>query len=72
MLLQSQIYNVDKTVLFLCSVPENTQISKYENLTSGRKINKDRISVLLCANANGLYKLTPVIVGKSCKSRFKK
>lgn len=69
-LLQSQIYNADETGLYWHSVPENTQASKYEKSTSGRKISKDRISILLCANADGLQKLTPVILGKFINLEF--
>lgn len=74
MLLQSQIYNADETGLYWRSVPENTQASKYtyEKSTPGRKISKDRISALLCANADGSHRLTPVIVGKSRNPRVLK
>ncbi|XP_022913914.2 tigger transposable element-derived protein 7-like [Onthophagus taurus] len=69
MLLQSQIYNADETGLLWRALPENTQAFRYETLTTGKKIGKERISALLCANADGSHKLTPVIVGKSRKPR---
>lgn len=72
MLLESQIYNADETALLWRTLPESTQASKYEKSNSGRKISKDRISVLLCANADGSHRLTPVIVGKSRKPRVLK
>lgn len=53
-------------------MPENTQASKYENPTPGREVSKDRILALLCASADGSYKLTPVIVGKTHKPRVLK
>jgi hypothetical protein len=36
---------------------------------SGRKKNKERLSIALCANANGSHKLPPVIIGKYAKPR---
>ncbi|CAG8567290.1 22161_t:CDS:2 [Rhizophagus irregularis] len=37
---------------------------------AGRKVNKERISIALCANADGSHKLKPLIIGKFEKPRY--
>ncbi|CAG8744010.1 21308_t:CDS:2, partial [Dentiscutata erythropus] len=37
---------------------------------SGCKKDKERITIALCANANGLHKLKPLIIGKYAKLQF--
>ncbi|XP_047636693.1 tigger transposable element-derived protein 7 [Phacochoerus africanus] len=61
----AQLYSGDETDLFWKSVPENTQASRKDICLPGRKINKERLSALLCANADGTHKLKSVIIGKS-------
>jgi hypothetical protein len=68
-LLLSQIYNGDKTGLFWRAIPQNTQAYRMDSSTPGRKVNKQRLSALLCANADGSHHLTSVVVGKSAKPR---
>ena len=68
-LLQSQIYNADETGLFWRATPSNTQAHRHEKDVPGRKVAKDRISVLACGNADGSHRLTPMVVGKSKKPR---
>lgn len=68
-LLSCQIYNADETGLIWRSLPENTQAYKNEKSTPGRKISKERISALLCANSEGTHRLTPVIVGTARRPR---
>lgn len=46
-------------------MPENTQRTKKDIFLPGRKINKERLSALLCANADGTHKLKSIIIGKS-------
>ncbi|XP_060870177.1 tigger transposable element-derived protein 7-like [Metopolophium dirhodum] len=50
--------------LYWRALPDSTQASKADKNTPGRKISKDRVSALLCANADGSHMLKPVIVGK--------
>lgn len=66
-----QIYNADETGLFWKAMPKNTQSSKKETHTPGHKINKMRLSALLCANSDGTHKLKSV-VGKSKNPRAMK
>ncbi|XP_072490863.1 tigger transposable element-derived protein 7 [Notamacropus eugenii] len=65
----AQVYNGDETDLFWKSIPENIQANKKDICMPGRKINKERLSALLCANADGTHKLKSVIIGKSKQPR---
>lgn len=57
---------MDETGLLWRSLPNNTQVCKEEK-TPDRKISKDRISVLCCANADGMHRLKLTILGKSAR-----
>ncbi|XP_027967761.1 tigger transposable element-derived protein 7 isoform X2 [Eumetopias jubatus] len=61
----AQLYSGDETDLFWKSMAENIQASRKEICLPGRKINKERLSALLCANADGTHKLKSIIIGKS-------
>ncbi|KAM5199089.1 tigger transposable element-derived protein 7 [Hipposideros larvatus] len=60
-----QLYSVGETDLFWKSLPENTQANRKDICLPGRKINKERLSALLCANADGTHKLKSIVIGKS-------
>ncbi|KAJ8874891.1 hypothetical protein PR048_022781 [Dryococelus australis] len=51
-LTHAQLYNANETGLFWHSLPENTQGLKHEGSVPGRKLSKERLSALLCANAD--------------------
>lgn len=61
----AQLYNEDETDLFWKSMPENTQASRKDICLPGRKINKEQLSALLCANTDGTHKLKSITIGKS-------
>src|SRR6266516_5743718 len=61
-----RIYNMDETGLFYRLEPDRTLATRR---LSGRKKNKERLSVALCANADGSHKLNPLIIGSSAKPR---
>jgi DDE superfamily endonuclease/Tc5 transposase DNA-binding domain len=61
-----RIYNMDETGLFYRLAPDRTLATRQ---LSGHKKNKERLSVALCANADGSHKLNPLIIGKSAKPR---
>uniref|UniRef100_A0ABI7WVL1 Tigger transposable element derived 7 n=1 Tax=Felis catus TaxID=9685 RepID=A0ABI7WVL1_FELCA len=61
----AQLYSGGETDLFWKSMPENIPASRKEICLPGRKINKERLSALLCANADGTHKLKSIIIGKS-------
>jgi len=56
-ILPSQLYNYGETRLFWRTLPDCTQASKAEKNMPGRKISKDQIFALLCANADGSHML---------------
>ena len=68
-LVLGQIYNADETGLYWKATPSNTQAHIHEKNIPGRKVAKDRISVLACANADGSHRLLPMVVGKLKKPR---
>ncbi|XP_063875713.1 tigger transposable element-derived protein 7-like isoform X4 [Scylla paramamosain] len=67
-----QVYNADETSLFWHSLPKNIQAAKDFSSTPGYKTMKERLSILVGANADGSHHLQPVIVGKSKNPRMLK
>lgn len=68
-LLPSQVYNADETGLFYKILPEKTYVAACEKSAPGSKIKKERVSILLCANADASNKITPLVIGKAAKPR---
>ncbi|XP_004484550.1 jerky protein homolog [Dasypus novemcinctus] len=56
-----QFYNADETGLFWCCLPNP---SPQGEPVAGLKQSKDRLTVLMCANAAGSHKIKPLVVGK--------
>ena len=68
-----QVFNCDETGLFWKKMPANTYITKEEKSLPGHKPMKDRLTLLLCANASGDCKVKPLLVYHSDNPRaFKK
>ena len=68
-----QIFNCDETGLFWKRMPNRTYITKDKKSLLGHKPMKDRLTVLLGANASGDMKLKPLLVYHSENPRaFKK
>lgn len=65
----NQIYNADKTGLLWRSLPRRTLVDSYETGPAGYKLNKDRVTVMVCANADGSHKIPLFIIGKSKNPR---
>lgn len=63
----SQMYNADETGLFWCSLPNNTQAIKDEEVIRGKKMSKERVSALCCASADSMHRHKLVVVGKSAR-----
>ena len=61
------MYNADETGLFFKSLPNKTLAAKDDKCIGG-KLSKERLTVLLCANASG-EKLKPLVIGKSKQPR---
>ncbi|GBN52936.1 Tigger transposable element-derived protein 4 [Araneus ventricosus] len=66
---QKDVFNADETGLFYNLLPSKTLAIKSDTCHGGKK-SKVRLTVLLCANADGSEKLPPLIIGKSKKPRF--
>ena len=46
--------------------PDRTLATKH---LTGRKVNKERLSIALCVNTDGSHKLKPLVIGKYQRSR---
>ncbi|XP_069159451.1 tigger transposable element-derived protein 7-like [Procambarus clarkii] len=64
-----QVYNTDETGLYWRSLPEKTLAMRSEGCVPGRKVNKDRLSVMMGVNADSTDRITCAIVGKYKKPR---
>ncbi|XP_050063106.1 tigger transposable element-derived protein 1-like [Aphis gossypii] len=63
-----QVFNADETGLFWKRMPSRTFLSKNEKTAPGFKAAKDRLTLLLCANACG-FMMKPMVVYKSLNPR---
>ncbi|KAM9457481.1 tigger transposable element-derived protein 1-like [Clarias gariepinus] len=71
--LPQQVFNCDETELFWKKMPKNTYLTAEENARPGHRPMKDRLTLLLCANASGDFKVKPLLVYHSENPRaFKK
>ena len=57
-----QVFNCDETGLFWKKMPRRTFITAEEKKLPGHKPMKDRLTLALCANASGDYKVKPLLV----------
>ena len=67
--LPEQVFNADETGLYWKRMPNRTYISKAERSAPGFKVSKDRITLLLCANASGDCMVKPMLVYRSLNPR---
>lgn len=68
-LTKDAIFNADETGLYWKLLPDKTFVHAGESRAPGRKLSKERVTVLLCANSSGSKKLKPLLIGKAKKSR---
>ncbi|XP_029648022.1 jerky protein homolog [Octopus sinensis] len=59
-----QIYNADETCLYWKCLPEKISANSDEANASFSKYNKERLAVLMCANASGQHRLKLLVIGK--------
>lgn len=64
-----QVYNADESGLFWRLLPKKTFVHRAEASAPGRKLAKDRITFMPCANASGTHKLTMLVIGKAKNPR---
>lgn len=57
-----QVFNCDETGLFWKKMPSRTFITKEEKKKPGHKPMKDRLTLLLCSNASGDFRVKPLLV----------
>ena len=67
--LPQQVFNADETGLFWKKMPSRTYITKEEKSLPGHKPMKDRLTLLLCGNASGDFKIKPMLVYHSDNPR---
>ncbi|XP_050338865.1 jerky protein homolog-like [Bactrocera neohumeralis] len=63
------VYNADETGLNWKALPSRSLASHRENAAPGHKVSKDRVTVMVCANANGTHRLPLLLIGKSKNPR---
>jgi hypothetical protein len=60
-----QLYNCDEAALYYKLLPNKSLDLKKAPTKAGMKTNKERVTLLLCANKTGDHKLKPLCIGKS-------
>jgi hypothetical protein len=60
------IYNMDETSLFFRPLPRYSLLMPDEDISTsrGKKKSKDRVSLIVCANAMGTHKIPCTLIGK--------
>jgi hypothetical protein len=60
------VYNMDEIGLFFCLLPRYSLLMPDEDIstTRGKKESKDRVSLIVCANAVGTHKIPCALIGK--------
>lgn len=66
---KDRIYNADETGLNWKALPDKTLASSQFSSAPGHKVSKERITVLVAANASGSHALPLFVIGKSQKPR---
>ena len=66
---RNRIYNADETGLNCKALPDKTLASKTANSAPGHKVSKERVTVLVSANASDSHSLPLFVIGKAQKPR---
>lgn len=64
-----QVYNADESGLLWKCLPKTTLAGGNETSAPGFKQNKERLTVLVCANAAGTHRVQLTVIGKYAKPR---
>ena len=70
--LPQQVFNADETGLFWKKIPNRTYTTKKEKTLPGHKQMKEGLTLLLCGNASGDFKIKPMLVYHSDNPRVVK
>ncbi|XP_057326796.1 jerky protein homolog-like isoform X5 [Microplitis mediator] len=71
-LTRTQVFNFSETSLLYKMLPSMTLASSHESQAAGFKVDKERVTIAACCNADGSYKLPLLVVGKFAKPRYLK
>lgn len=64
-----EVYNADESGLYWRGLPNKTLICANEKGAAGGKMQKDRVTLMFCANATGTHKIPLLLIGKYAKPR---
>lgn len=68
-LCRDQVYNADETGLNYKALPRKTLASISEKYAPGFKIQKERVTAMVCANASGNHRLPLLLIAKARRPR---
>lgn len=63
------VYNCDETGLLWKALPRKSLVTRKEKTAPGFKASKERVTILVGANASGKHRLPLLMIGKSAKPR---
>lgn len=66
---KDDVYNADETGLNWKAIPHKLLVSRRERSAPGFKSSKQRITIMVCANASGQHALPLLVIGKSKNPR---
>lgn len=66
---RDQIYNADETGLNYKALPTKTLASLSEKYAPGHKMQKQRVTVMVCGNASGSHRMPLLVIGNAKKPR---
>ena len=64
---RDDVYNADEMGLNWKSLPKKSLASRRESAAPGFKVSKERVTVMVCANASGTHRQPLLVIGKSTK-----
>lgn len=67
--LARNVYNADETGMFWRVLPDSTLAMIDEQQAYGGKLSKERVTLMLCANAEGSHKIDLLAIGKAARPR---
>ena len=63
------VYSGDESGLIAKSLPTKTLAPEDKRVAPGLKVNKERVTIMNCANETGSHKIPLLLIGKSKKPR---